>query len=78
VEFALLILLPFSVPIILFFASHFSFLILLSLLSLPLAIRPLRTVFTREDGPSLISALAGTVRLQLVFGVLLAAGLLWR
>jgi 1,4-dihydroxy-2-naphthoate octaprenyltransferase len=74
-EFALLLLLPFFVPIVLFFISHFSYLILLPVLSLPLAMPPLRTVLTREDGPSLIAALAGTARLQLVFGVLLAAGL---
>ena len=75
VEFALLILLPFFVPAVLFFILHFSYLILFPVLSLPLAMPPLRTALTREDGPSLISALAGTARLQLVFGVLLAAGL---
>jgi 1,4-dihydroxy-2-naphthoate octaprenyltransferase len=74
-EFALLLLLPFSVPIVLFFISHFSYLILLPVLSLPLAMPPLRTALTREDGPSLISALAGTARLQLLFGILFAAGL---
>jgi 1,4-dihydroxy-2-naphthoate octaprenyltransferase len=74
-EFALLILLPFFVPIVLFFIFHFSYLILLPVLSLPLAMPPLRTALTREDGPSLISALAGTARLQLFFGVLFAAGL---
>jgi len=74
-EFALLILLPFFVPVVLFFNFHFSFLILLPVLSLPSAMPPLRTALTREDGPSLISALAGTARLQLLFGVLFAAGL---
>ncbi|MCX6600520.1 MAG: 1,4-dihydroxy-2-naphthoate polyprenyltransferase [bacterium] len=74
-EFALLTLLPFFVPVALFFIFHFSYLVLLPVLSLPLAMPPLLTALTREDGPSLISALAGTARLQLVFGVLLAAGL---
>lgn len=74
-EFALLILLPFFVPVVLFFIFHFSFLILLPVLSLPSAMPPLRTALTREDGPSLISALAGTARLKLFFGVLFAAGL---
>lgn len=74
-EFSSLILLPFFVPIVLFFISHFSFLILLPVLSLPSAMPPLRTVVTREDGPSLISALAGTARMQLFFGILFAAGL---
>ena len=45
-------------------------------LALPLAARLVRTVLTRSDGPSLNRALAGTGQLQLVFCVLLSAGLL--
>ncbi len=48
----------------------------LAFLALPLAIVPVRLVLTRRDPPSLIRALVGTVRLQLVAAVLLAAGLL--
>ena len=44
-------------------------------LSLPLAVRAARIVRTRVDGPSLNAALAGTGMLQLVFCVLLAAGI---
>jgi 1,4-dihydroxy-2-naphthoate polyprenyltransferase len=47
---------------------------LLPLLSLPLAIAPLRVLFT-QTGSALNQALAGTARLQLVFGVLFALGL---
>jgi 1,4-dihydroxy-2-naphthoate octaprenyltransferase len=50
--------------------------LLLSWLALPLAVPLVRVVRTRTDGPSLNGALAGTGRLQLVFCVLLAAGLL--
>jgi 1,4-dihydroxy-2-naphthoate polyprenyltransferase len=50
--------------------------LLLSWLAVPLAVPLVRVVRTRTDGPSLNGALAGTGRLQLVFCVLLSAGLL--
>ena len=48
---------------------------LLALAALPLAVRPLRLVLTRRDPPSLVAALVGTARLELVVAVLLALGL---
>jgi 1,4-dihydroxy-2-naphthoate octaprenyltransferase len=48
---------------------------LLALAAAPLAIAPIRLVRTRSDPPSLVAALLGTVRFQLVLAVLLAAGL---
>jgi 1,4-dihydroxy-2-naphthoate octaprenyltransferase len=45
-------------------------------LALPLAVPLVRTVRERTDGPSLNGALAGTGMLQLVFCILLAAGIL--
>jgi 1,4-dihydroxy-2-naphthoate octaprenyltransferase len=45
-------------------------------LALPLAVPIVRTVRTRTDGPSLNGALARTGALQLVFCMLLSAGLL--
>jgi 1,4-dihydroxy-2-naphthoate octaprenyltransferase len=50
--------------------------IMLSWLSLPLAVRVIRVVRNRSDGPSLNGALAQTGMLQLVFCTLLSAGLL--
>ena len=50
--------------------------LLIVFLALPLAIPIVRTVRTRTDGPSLNRALAGTGMLQLVFCVLLSAGIL--
>jgi 1,4-dihydroxy-2-naphthoate octaprenyltransferase len=50
--------------------------LLLSWLAIPLAVPLVRTVQTRTDGPSLNGALAGTGQLQLVFCLLLSAGLL--
>ena len=50
--------------------------VLLPILSLPLAAPVVRTVRSRTDGPSLNEALAQTGRLELVFCVLLCAGIL--
>jgi 1,4-dihydroxy-2-naphthoate octaprenyltransferase len=50
--------------------------ILLPLLTLPWAARLIRTVLTRDDGPSLNGALVGCARLHAAFGALLALGLL--
>jgi 1,4-dihydroxy-2-naphthoate octaprenyltransferase len=50
--------------------------VMLSWLAIPLALRLVRTVRTRTDGPSLNGALAASGQLQLVFCVLLSAGLL--
>jgi 1,4-dihydroxy-2-naphthoate octaprenyltransferase len=50
--------------------------LLLVLLSAPLAAQLARTVATHVDGPTLNRALAGTGRLELLFCVLLSAGVL--
>lgn len=47
----------------------------LAFLAIPLAVSPSRAMLTRIDAPGLISALVGTVRLELVAGLLLAVGL---
>lgn len=47
-----------------------------ALLAIPLAVRVVRTVMTRSDGPGLNDALAKTGLLLAVYAVLLAAGLL--
>jgi 1,4-dihydroxy-2-naphthoate polyprenyltransferase len=49
---------------------------LVALLAVPLAVAPVRAVLRRTDGPGLVGALVGTVRLQLVTSLLLA-GALW-
>jgi 1,4-dihydroxy-2-naphthoate octaprenyltransferase len=50
--------------------------LLLPWLTAPLALRLLRTVRTRTDGPALNGALAGTGALQLLFCLLFSAGIL--
>ena len=46
------------------------------LLALPMAIKPMRAITNRTDGPSLNGALAGTGALLGVFSLLVAIGLL--
>ncbi len=48
---------------------------LIALVAAPLAIRPVQLVRNNHDAPSLVAALIGTVRFQLVLAVLLAVGL---
>lgn len=62
------------VPVGLWLSGQASAWVLLPLASLPLAVPPGRLVL-RAEGAILNQALAGTARLQLVFGLLLAAGL---
>ncbi len=49
---------------------------LIALLSLPLAVGPLRTMSNRTDGPALNRALAGTGTLLAAFSLLVSGGLL--
>lgn len=49
---------------------------LIGLLALPMAIKPMRAMAKRTDGPALNAALAGTGALLAVFSILVTAGLL--
>jgi 1,4-dihydroxy-2-naphthoate polyprenyltransferase len=72
----LLVLGAFAVlPLALVFGDA-SLLPLIGLAALPLAIRPMRLISTRSDGPSLNGALAATGALLGAFSLLVAAGLL--
>ena len=71
-EYVLLLIVAFAAPFALLpFARPW---VLLPLVAIPLAVAPLRLVF-HSQGAELNAALAGTARLHLVYGVLLAAGL---
>lgn len=74
VEYHLLLLVAFAVPLWLFASGRYSAWSLLPLLSLPLAVDLSRRV-RRETGPALNGVLAHTARLLLCFGVLLCLGL---
>jgi 1,4-dihydroxy-2-naphthoate octaprenyltransferase len=68
--------LAFPVPAMVWLAGSLDAWLLLPWLALPLAVPLVRTVRTHDDGPTLNAALARTGMLQLVFCLLLAAGLL--
>jgi 1,4-dihydroxy-2-naphthoate polyprenyltransferase len=48
---------------------------LIALAAIPLALRPVSLVMTRRDPPSLVAALVGVARLEVVVAVLLSLGL---
>lgn len=72
-EYVAMLALAALVPVVLWLAGRPAW-VLLPLAAAPLAVAPLRVLFTRT-GAALNEALAGTARLQLAYGVLLAVGL---
>jgi 1,4-dihydroxy-2-naphthoate octaprenyltransferase len=74
--YRLLVLGAFLVLPITLVGADVSLMPLIGLLALPLAIKPLRTMSSRTDGPSLNAALAGTGALLGLFSLLVSAGLL--
>ncbi len=66
------VLIPFGMLAVVAFVRPFS---LLALVTLPLAVAPVRAVRAGAHGPALIGALGQTGRLQLAFGVLFTIGL---
>ena len=76
--YATMVNLPYALVLLIWLVNlgHFSFWLLLTWLTIPIAVRLTRTVERHSDGPALNQALAGTGMLQLIFCVLLSAGLL--
>jgi len=75
-EYLLLLAGAHGVPVALFLSGARGPLILLPLLSLPLAIPLVKTLAARhEDGPAMNAALAGTARLALAHSLIFAVGL---
>jgi 1,4-dihydroxy-2-naphthoate octaprenyltransferase len=75
IEYLVLILVAYAAPVVLILFFGQRAWILLPLLTLPLAFRLVRTVFTTL-GPALNRTLAGTSQLALLYSVAFAAGLL--
>ncbi len=75
-EYALLLLFSYAVPVFLAAGRRTGPGVLLTWLSLPLAIRTARRAFSDPEAPSFNRALAATSQLVLVYGLLLSAGLL--
>jgi 1,4-dihydroxy-2-naphthoate octaprenyltransferase len=73
-EYVALLVLAYALLPLHWAADGRSALVLLPLLSLPLAFKWMRTVCSEVQGPPLNQALAGTAQLTLVFSLLLAAG----
>lgn len=73
-EYLVLLAASYATPFILFGLGLASAWVLLALLSVPLAVGPLKLVL-KAQGAALNAALGGTARLQLVFGLLFAVGL---
>jgi 1,4-dihydroxy-2-naphthoate octaprenyltransferase len=74
--FAVMLLLAFLAPVVIWLAGGLSAWLLLALVALPMAPPLLRIVGTHTDGPALNGALAATGRLLAVYSMLLAAGAL--
>ncbi len=74
-EYVLLLGLSYTIPLLMWLLNVATPWILLSWLSLPLA-RPLLELVFRQKGRILNKALAGTARLELVFGFLFSLGLI--
>ncbi|MFO0599364.1 MAG: 1,4-dihydroxy-2-naphthoate polyprenyltransferase [Myxococcaceae bacterium] len=73
-EYAACLVISALVPLVLVLTRQASAWVMLSWLAAPLAIAPLKLVF-RSSGAALNDALAGTAKLQMVFGLLFALGL---
>lgn len=73
-EYVAMLVLAAAMPIIIWALGLASPLVMTSIAALVLAVPPLRLVMT-QSGPVLNQALAGTARLQLIYGVLFSAGL---
>lgn len=75
-EYVLLLALAYAIPLLFWLTEWASAWVLLAWLSLPLALRLARTIYTTAEGPPLNKALAGTANLELVFSILFALGLM--
>jgi len=74
-EYVLLLAASYAVPPLFLILGWSSAWVLLPILSLPLAVRLVRTIHQSTKGPPLNKALAGTANLDLVFSLLFALGL---
>jgi 1,4-dihydroxy-2-naphthoate octaprenyltransferase len=75
-EYAATVLLAYVVPPLLWLLAGFDVWVLLPLVTLPLAVRLVRTLAAATDGPTLNKTLGGTAQLGLIYSVLFALGIL--
>jgi 1,4-dihydroxy-2-naphthoate octaprenyltransferase len=74
-EYVVLLAVAYAVPVLFWLAEWASAWVLLPWLTVPLALRLVRTLHQTTEGRSLNKALAGTANLDLAFGLLFALGL---
>jgi 1,4-dihydroxy-2-naphthoate octaprenyltransferase len=74
-QYLLLMIVAYLVPLGLWVGAGKSFWVLLPLLTLPLAVRLIRTLWRANTGPVFNATLAGTAQLSFLFSLLLAVGL---
>jgi 1,4-dihydroxy-2-naphthoate octaprenyltransferase len=74
VEYAALLVFAFTLPAVMWLLQGAGVWVMLSWLTLPLAVQLVQTLRRATDGPTLNQTLAGTARLGLLFSLLLAAG----
>jgi 1,4-dihydroxy-2-naphthoate octaprenyltransferase len=75
VEYVLMLAIGYAVPVLMFARHQANAWVLLPLASLPVTVPPLKLML-RESGKALNPALGGTARIQMIFGLLFAIGLL--
>ncbi|MCB0045306.1 MAG: 1,4-dihydroxy-2-naphthoate polyprenyltransferase [Caldilineaceae bacterium] len=74
-EYAGLLLVAYAMPLVIWLTTDHSAWVLLTWLTLPLGVNLMRQILTL-DGKALNQTLAGTARLSMIFGLLLAVGLI--
>ncbi len=74
-EYVILLAAAYAVPLIFWFVGWASAWVLLPWLTVPLALRLIRTLYRTTEGQPLNRALAGTANLDLAFSLLFALGL---
>ena len=74
-EYAALLAFAFALPVVMWLLHGVGVWVMLSWLTLPLALQLFQTLRSATDGPTLNQTLAGTARLGLLFSLLLAAGI---
>jgi 1,4-dihydroxy-2-naphthoate octaprenyltransferase len=74
-EYVVLLAVAYAVPVLFWLAEWASAWVMLPWLTVPLALRLVRTLHQTTEGRSLNKALAGTANLDLAFGLLFALGL---
>jgi 1,4-dihydroxy-2-naphthoate octaprenyltransferase len=77
IEYVLLLVSAYAIPIILWISDRMPAWVLLPLLSVPIAVYLMRLIWKNPDGPILNQALAKTAMLALGYSLLLAIGIIF-